>query len=78
MILTVFFAANTSEYCGNTVTVFDMDTSSNRISSLIPLLIQQQMGCWGKERQRKLHAESTPSFCETANTISVLLSDAEL
>lgn len=36
-----------------------------RLSCLVPLLVQQQMGCWGKERERKLHAESTPSSCQT-------------
>lgn len=43
----------------------------DKIRSLIPLPVQQQMGCWGKERQRKLHAESTPSSCGARNTISV-------
>lgn len=45
---------------------------------LIPLLTQQQRAYWQKERQRKLHAKSTPSFCETRKTISVNFCNAIL
>lgn len=39
--------------------------------SVIPLPVQQPMACWGRERQRKVHAENTPSFCEKGNAVQL-------
>lgn len=36
----------------------------------VPLPIQQQMGWQGKERERKVHAGSTPSSCRTPDEVT--------